>query len=204
MAISITWGTKVINVPQADLTLISGNLYELDVNAFRLALKDLEDSDEGMAFPTTHSHNTEVSLSGVTYARTLQIINGYTITFEDTGSPYTVRCVGANHNLADVTNYVSEVSLVIGNAAGLITVTSGSGVTAQDKTDIINGVFTRLLESGLTFEQAARIMLAAVSGRSTGVGTTNEKYKSVDGTVDRIDVTFDGSFNRDTVTLNGS
>jgi hypothetical protein len=38
MAISIDWGTKVIFVPQADLTFVSGTLYSLDVDQFR---KDL-------------------------------------------------------------------------------------------------------------------------------------------------------------------
>lgn len=133
MATTIHWPTKVISILQADLTLVSGTLYELDVNALRLELKDLEDSEAGMPYPTTHNHNTELTLSGVTYARSVEIINGYTLTFEDTGSPYTVRCVGANHNLADVTNYTSEVSLIVGNSAGLLTVSSGSGLsTPQD------------------------------------------------------------------------
>lgn len=75
----------------------------------------------------THRHNTSVVLSGVTYARTIEIINGYTITFEDTGSPYTVSCVGANHNLADVVNFTSEVSLIVGNSAGLVASEGGGG-----------------------------------------------------------------------------
>jgi len=130
--------TYVIYVPQSELTPISGSLYELDVNAFRLALKDYEDSDIGMGMPATHTHATQVSLSGVTYARTFQVIFPYTVEFED--GQYTVRCVGANHNLADVKVF-NQVSLIIGNAAGLQIVTSGSGVTQQDKTDIINGVW---------------------------------------------------------------
>ena len=142
MAPSINWATKVITIPQADLSLVSGNLYELDVDAFRLDLKNIEDDVEGMVFPATHRHNTQVVLAGVTYARTFEIINGYTVTFQDTGNPYTVRCVGANHNLADVVNYVSEVSLIVGNSAGLQTVVSGSGVTQQDKDDIVGGVWT--------------------------------------------------------------
>lgn len=141
MAISINWGTQVITIPRADLTHISGSLYELDVDAFRLALKDLEDSEDGMSFPDTHRHNTEVTLSGVTYARTVEIINGYTVTFEDVGSPYTVRCAGANHNIGDVKT-INQVSLLIGNSAGLIVRVSGSGVTAQDKEDIVNGVWS--------------------------------------------------------------
>lgn len=124
MAISIDWGARIIHVPQADLTVIGGGLYELDVDAFRLLLKDLEDSEEGMAFPATHRHNTAVTLAGVTYARSVEIINEYTVTFED--GPYRVRFAGANHNIGDVTN-VNQVSLLIQNSAGLIQVAAGGG-----------------------------------------------------------------------------
>lgn len=131
MAVSINWATRVITVPQAALALVSAGLYQLDVDAFRLALKDIEDSADGVAFPDTHRHNTQVTLSGVTYARIFEVINGYTITFEDVGTPYTVRCVGANHNIADVKN-VNNVSLLIGNSAGLIAVSTGGGPSAVD------------------------------------------------------------------------
>jgi hypothetical protein len=130
MAISINWETQVITIPQADLTYLSPGLYELDVDVLRLALKDIEDGEEGIAFPDTHRHNTEVTLAGVTYARTFEIINGYTVTFQDTGSPYTVKCIGANHNIGDVKN-VNQVSLIVGNSAGLITVASGSGLSVE-------------------------------------------------------------------------
>lgn len=126
MAISINWSTKVITVPQADLTSLGGGIYELDVDVLRLALKSIEDSEEGMGFADTHRHNTQVTLSGVTYARTFEVINGYTITFQDTGTPYTVVCIGANHNIADVKN-VNQVSLIIGNSAGLIVAGGGGG-----------------------------------------------------------------------------
>lgn len=129
MAISINWATKVIFVPLADLAVVSPGLYELDVDAFRLALKDIEDSEDGVAFPDTHRHNTQVTLSGVTYSRIVEIINGYTVEFEDL--PYTVRCVGANHNIADV-KVVNQVSLIVGNSAGLITVATGGGPSAVD------------------------------------------------------------------------
>ena len=123
MAISIDWETRIITVPKSFMTEISPTLYELDINVFRLALRDLEDDPEGLPFPDTHFHNTEVTLSGVTYARQVIFTNGYTITFED--GMYAVRCVGANHNLADVKN-LNMVSLIIGNSAGLV-VTSGGG-----------------------------------------------------------------------------
>lgn len=127
MAVTINWQTRVISIPQADLTYLGGVLYELDVDALRLTLKDLEDDTDGMVFPRTHNHNTEVVLAGVTFARTVEIINGYTVQFED--GQYTVRCVGANHNIADV-KVANQVSLIIGNSAGLI-VTAGGGAGAS-------------------------------------------------------------------------
>jgi hypothetical protein len=127
MTISINWATKVITVPQADLTFVSAGKYQLDVDAFRLNLKDIEDSVEGQSFPDTHRHSTQTILSGVAYARQFEIINGYTVTFED--GQYTVECVGANHNIGDVKN-VNQVSLIIGNSAGLIV--AGGGAAPAD------------------------------------------------------------------------
>lgn len=117
MAISIDWGTKVIFVPQSFLTSLGGGLYELDTDLFRLALKDLEDGEEGINFLDTHRHNTVVLLGGIGYARTIEIINGYTVTFED--GQYAVNLVGSNNNIADVTN-VNQVSIRPNNSAGLI------------------------------------------------------------------------------------
>lgn len=134
--LSVDPATYVITVPQADLTHISGSLYELDVDWFRLQLKDWEDSEVGMAMPDTHRHNTSVALSGVTYARIVEVLAPYTVTFEYLGTPYTVRCVGANHNLADVKN-VNPVSLIVGNSAGLIEVATGAGPTPGQIADAV-------------------------------------------------------------------
>ena len=121
MAITIDWGTRVINVPQADMTLIqaSPEIRELDLDWFRLQLKDLEDSEEGMCFPDTHIHNTEVDIAGFTLARVITITNGYTVTFED--GTYSVNMVGANSNVMDVINK-NQVSTRSWNSAGLINV----------------------------------------------------------------------------------
>jgi len=120
MAISISWPTGVISVPKADMTLVQSTpieIRELNINTFRLRLKDLEDDEAGMPFPKTHNHNTIVTVGGVTLARVVEIINGYTVTFED-GS-YAVNLVGANSNIADVVN-LNTVSVRAANSAGLI------------------------------------------------------------------------------------
>lgn len=120
MAISVNWPTGVITVPKADMTLVSSSPFEireLDVNTFRLTLKDLEDDPEGQVWATTHKHNTAVAVGGVTLARVVEIINGYTVTFED--GAYAVNLVGANSNVGDVVN-LNTVSVRAANSAGLI------------------------------------------------------------------------------------
>lgn len=120
MAITIDWGTRIINIPKADLTvvqLVPTEIRELNLNTFRLALKDLEDSEDGMLYPATHNHNPPVSVGGTTLARVIEIINGYTILFED--DQYAVNLTGANSNVADVT-IVNQVSIRSQNSAGLI------------------------------------------------------------------------------------
>jgi len=137
MAISVNWNTKVIFVPQADLTLVSGTLYELDTDWFRLQLKDIED-DEGIPFLDTHRHNTEVTVAGTTFARVIEIINGYSVEFED-GS-YTVRLAGSNNNIFDVENGIlvqNQVQIIAQNSAGLIVLAGGVAATPAEIADAV-------------------------------------------------------------------
>jgi len=121
LAISIDWDARIIFIPKADTQLIVAGppqeIRQLNLNDFRLALKALEESEEGMPFLDTHTHNSEVLLGGIVYARVVEIINGYTITFED--GQYAVNLIGANSNVGDVVN-VNQVSVRSSNSAGLI------------------------------------------------------------------------------------
>lgn len=120
MAITIDWGQKIISIPKADLLLLQSSpteVRQLNLNEFRLTLKDLEDSDLGMAALTTHNHVAPISVGGVTLERVVEIINGYTVTFED--GQYAVNLVGANSNVGDVVN-VNQVSVRSANSAGLV------------------------------------------------------------------------------------
>ena len=119
MAISIDWPTKVITVNKADMILLQSTpveIYQLNLNSFHQILRDLEDDVEGMVFDTTHKYIDPISVGGVVLARVVEIINGYTVTFEN--GTYRVNLTGANTNLADVTN-VNNVSVSSSNSAGL-------------------------------------------------------------------------------------
>lgn len=163
MAISINWGTKVISVPLADLTYVSPGLYELNVEDFRLWLKDIEDSEEGIAFPDTHRRNAPVTLSGTTYAQTFEILPPYTVTFEN-GS-YRVRVTGGNHNIADRMN-PNSVSIEIGNSAGLIAVDTGGGGGGGPTAGEIAAAVWSYVQRGLTQRVDADVQ--AINGVEVG------------------------------------
>lgn len=126
MAIDVDWtGVEAnpyrIYIPKADTTLVqaSPEIRSLDVDAFRLELKDLEADVEGMMWTDTHKHTQEGVLSGITYARRVEILAPYTVEFED--GQYTVQTPGANHNIAD-RKIQNQVGIVVQNSAGLVVV----------------------------------------------------------------------------------
>ena len=144
MAISVNPITKTIFIPRADLSeVVAGSLFSLDTNQFRKDLRTWESTVEGRTVPITHSHNTEYSVAGVTYARKVEIINGYSVEFESFPSAYSVNLVGSNNNIFDIQNGIlvqNNVQVIPGNAAGLQIVAVGSAVLDQDVINIRNAL----------------------------------------------------------------
>jgi hypothetical protein len=68
---------------------------------------------------------------------------------------------------------------------------------------IVAGVFNNVVENSKTFVQIMRINLAVLTGRTTGVGTSTNVFKSHDNTKARVTTTFDSFKNRADVTLDG-
>ncbi len=106
---------------------------------FRTELMALMDDEQGIAWPTPLDHNTEYTVAGTTYARKIEIINGYKIQFSP-NSQWSVRLSGSNNNLFDVQNGVlvqNQVQVIPNNSAGLQTVTSGSGLSTEQATRLL-------------------------------------------------------------------
>lgn len=186
MAIAIDWGNRVIFVLRTDMALIQSSpveVRELDLNWFRAQLKDLEDSENGQIFPDTHRHETTSTLSGIVFAHKLEIINGYTVTFED--GQYVVHLVNANSNVMDVRN-PNQVSVGSANSAGLI-IAEGTETDLQPVLDAISNldgdvasvasavdnVPTTLLDgeevvAGISVRQAMMLKLSALVGKLQG------------------------------------
>lgn len=176
MTIQIDWaGTSVtpggvayeVYVPKADLQLIQATPTEirrLNVDTFRLTLRDMEEDLDGRPWPQTHRHNTEVTIGGLTYARQVILLDPYSLTFED--GQYAVEIVGANSNLADKAN-VNQVSVRPQNSAGLIS--------------------TPLIEYS-SFDEAVNIDKDNITGRARSgtLGTTGSKAEPVDNVPDAL------------------
>ena len=185
MAISINPATFVITVPKADLLFVSGTLYEHDTEAFRLELIAWEDDEAGMPFPRTHTHNTEVTIVGTTYARFIEIQSPYSVEYED--GAYSVRLAGSNNNFFDVENGVlvqNTVQIIAANSAGLI-VNPDATLPDAEKDDIVDRLFAYMMENGETYAEAMRLVRAEAAGSIVKTGDIHE-IKSADGLKTRI------------------
>lgn len=192
MALTIDYATKVISVPQADLTFVSGTLYTLDSNQFRKNVMAILDNETHIWMPDAFQHNTEVTVAGITYARTIEFINGYSITFEDTGSAYTVRIEGSNNNIFDVENGIlnptSLVTVIPTNSAGLI----NALITDQE------------VENGESVAETLRLIRAALVGKLAGAATTTITIRDAADSKNRITATVDADGNRSAVTVDAT
>jgi hypothetical protein len=183
MAISIDWTTYIISVPKADLTLIQASpteIRELNVNWFRLQLKAIEASLEGHPKLKTHNHNTEVLLGGIVFARTVEILEPYTITFED--GAYAVNLVGANNNIGDRINY-NQVQVRPTNSAGLISnaAIEYSSFNGGVIIDVVNGRSGTVFPSGTIQQPVNNIQDALLIANYRGF---NKLYIHSDITID--------------------
>lgn len=187
MATTVDWITGVITVPRADMTIIqaSPEVRELDTAAWFDELKNLEASAEGMPWPDTQRHNLSYTISGITYAESLEIIAPYTVTFED--GQYAVSLKGTNNNIIDVAN-TNQVRILANNSAGLIDVP----ITQADKDAIVTQVFAEVMEGTETFAEAIRLIRAEAAGTIVRTGTLHQ-IRDANDTKDRITATADDS-----------
>ncbi len=207
MAITTDWLTSTFFVPQSDLTFVSGTLYDMDTEVdFRQKVNAIMASEEGIVFDDPIDHNTQYTVTGVTYARKIEVINGYNVTFTP-DSQWTVRLNGSNNNIFDVGGGVlnqNQVQVIPSNSAGLIVVTTGSGLDAAQDTKLteVHGEL-RSIENSKHHSWFMRIILAALANKLAGADTTNVTIRDQADAKNRIDATVDSVGNRTSVTLDG-
>ena len=81
-------------------------------------------------------------------------------------------------------------------------VATGSGVTPQDKIDIIDELMARVMENGETFAEAMRLIRAEAAGTIV-VNGSQQVIKGANGTTDRITATSDAA-GRNVTLVNGA
>jgi len=140
MSYSVDWIAKVISVPAADLTLVSGTRYSLDMADFLAEIRRLEwEFTDGLWAPTILDHtNTRYDFAGVNYAPFDDLLNDYTVEF--TGVATRVDLLGSNNDIVDVL-IPTGISIVPSNSAGLQLVDTGGGISETDKNDIRDKVW---------------------------------------------------------------
>ena len=132
MAYSVNWVTKVITIPQSDLTFLSGNNYSLDIADVHYEIRRLEwEFTDGLWAARIANFYETVTLSGVAKSPSLEIVNDYT--FDFTGSNYNVILTGYDNNLVDVYIPSNGISILGNNSVGKITAGSGLLPTEQQQ-----------------------------------------------------------------------
>jgi len=119
VAYSVNWASRVITIPKADTTFVSSppEVRSLNVTTLWQKLIDIQDDEAGLPHPDILRNTPPLTVAGVTLARVVEIINGYTITFEN--GTWSVNIIGGNTNLADVVNK-NSVGMNTSNSAGLV------------------------------------------------------------------------------------
>ena len=153
MAITIDWATYTINIPRTDLLLLQSTPIEvrqLDLTTFHEVLRDIEDDAAGMPQPVTHNYSAPTEISGVILAQVMEVLDPYSITFED--GQYAVNVTGGNSNIADKVN-INNVGIRTANSAGLQDLSS---LQAASFTDGNVAVDIQSQYSGLIFPVGTR------------------------------------------------
>lgn len=188
MAITVDYLTKIISIPQADITFVTGTLYELDTDWFRLQLKAIEASTDGMPFQDMHLHNTEVTVAGTTFFRTIEIINGFSVEFIP-DAQWSVRLAGSNNNIFDVENNIlvqNQVQVIAQNSAGGIVVETGtSGLTPTESAQLTSiDSTTQTMDTTLTsVDSTVTNMDATLTALDATVTAMDATVTLMDGTV---------------------
>ena len=136
MTYSINWVSKVITIPQSDLTFSNGNNYLLSLVDVHNEIRRLEWAFiDGLWAEQIAKFYETVTLSGVPKSPSLEIINSYTLNF--TGSNYNVILTDYDNNLVDVYIPSNGISILGNNSVGRQTINSGSGLDATQDARLI-------------------------------------------------------------------
>lgn len=205
MSYTVDWIAKSIFIPQSDLVFVEAGVYQLRLyNDFRKEIRRLEwEFTEGFWAPQVMTYNNPVTFSGITLASVIQIINGYTITFED--GAYDVLLREANSNVVDVT-IRNQVRPIPFNSAGYTLVETGtSGLTAEESQalldiasdqGLIQGDISTIQADIATIQVNIGSITSDVSSIESNITTINGNIGTMQGDLNHIDTLMTRQFAR--------
>lgn len=197
MTITFDYAASLINIPQADAQPL---LVQDLVNAIRAE----EASARGIAYGKILDATGKADLGGGAYTGITAALTGaWKLNFA--AGSYQAAIDGGN--LADGLNRIANTGspqVLLRASAAATVVNSAGGATAPTASQVATAVWAQALEGALTAEQIQRLVLAALTGETVGIGSANEQYLAVDGVKVRIDASFDASNNRAEVILDGT
>lgn len=155
----------IISVPKSYCTLVQTfplEVRQLDLDTFRQSLNDLMDDELGMAYTASHFYTPPLLISGVTLSRVVEILDPFTITFEN--GNYNVNIVGGNSNVSDVVNK-NTVGVNTANSAGLQEIATIAAdaelarkhLTNKFVTDPATGIATLYDDDGVTVLETSQL-----------------------------------------------
>lgn len=165
-----------------------------------------------LAIPTTTPDNTTI---GAIYNK----ISPITFTGSDVNSVVTDKTgfSATVTNITAITDNIERTNGLLDNIPTLSEINSSTILAKKVQldsiettlatlpllTDITNGIFSKVIETGETFIQNIRIVSSIIKGTTTGIGTNTENFKSKDKTKIRYSVEFDSNGNRLNTTEDG-
>ena len=174
---NVDWANRIVYVYKSDMIQVQSvptEIWNLDIESFRANLHLAQESKDGIPFPSIFSHNTEVQLGGILLARVLEIINNYTITFED--GQYAVNLINANSNIGDRVN-VNQVSVRSSNSAGLVSSGESGGTCNINQSELANLILNSLTDNANP-NSLLNLLISAVED-CTGVTMSEEQLATV-------------------------
>lgn len=196
---TVDWVARVVTVPLADLTFVSGSNYTLATADVHNELRRLEWAfADGLWAPAILNHFETLVLSGIPKTRTIQMINGYT--WKISASDINVSLLGIDSNLLDTYIPGNGISILANNSVGKQDVSGGLNAGQDTKLTRIHGLLD-VIEGPLDHAEIMRILLSAMVGKVSGLDALAPAFRDLADSKTRISAITDADGNRITIVL---
>ncbi len=131
---------------------------------------------------------TPIGATGLFTGKTFLLVNGWKLQAGDWAHQATLNGnLYSDDGIVSIPNPSFAATIFVSATVGAQGIATGSGVTQQDKDDIENQIFARLIEAGFSLESILRLLAADAAGSQIVQVNGDYVIKGIDGTTDRIE-----------------